>query len=146
MRAVLPIVAVFIVGGLTNAKMQPDQWALSFVACVLCAIPFGFYGLAWTLTIPKENTVAIATASIVILAFAGNIFMPLSGSLLQVGRFTPLYGATMLVRWPLAEGTQLLDHGFINDPMWYAWASIAVWTAIFVGFCLLMGKRDRERS
>lgn len=145
-RAVLPIVAVFIVGGLTRTHMQPDQWALSFVACVLCAIPFGFYGLAWTLVVPKENTVSIATASIVILAFAGNVFMPLSGSLLQVGRFTPMYGAMTLVRWPLAEGAQLLDHGFINDPMWYAWVSIAVWTAIFVGVCLLMGKRDKERS
>lgn len=145
-RAVLPIAAVFIVGGLTKSHMQVDQWILSFIACALCAIPFGFYGLAWTLLIPKENTVAIATASIVILAFAGNVFMPLSGTLLQVGRFTPMYGAVTLVRWPLAEGAQLLDQGLLFDPMWYAWVSIAVWTAIFVGFCLLMSKRDKGRS
>ena len=145
-RAVLPIAAVFIVGGLTKSHMQVDQWILSFIACALCAIPFGFYGLAWTLLIPKENTVAIATASIVILAFAGNVFMPLSGSLLQVGRFTPMYGAVTLVRWPLAEGAQLLDQGLLFDPMWYAWVSIAIWTAIFVGFCLLMSKRDKGRS
>ena len=146
LRAVLPIAAVFIVGGLTKSHMQADQWILSFIACALCAIPFGFYGLAWTLLIPKENTVAIATASIVILAFAGNVFMPLSGTLLQVGRFTPMYGAVTLVRWPLAEGAQLLDQGLLFDPMWYAWVSIAVWTAIFVGFCLLMSKRDKGRS
>ena len=72
--------------------------------------------------------------------------MPLSGTLLQIGRFTPMYGAMTLVRWPLAEGAQLLDDGFMYDPMWHAWVSIAVWTAIFVGFCLLMGKRDKERS
>ena len=145
-RAVLPIVAVFIVGGLTRAQMQPEQWAVSFLACVLCSIPFGFYGLAWALLVPKENTIGVATGSIVILAFAGNVFMPLSETLLDIGRFTPMYGAMMLVRWPLAEGAQVVGTGLITEPMWHAWVSIAVWTAIFVGFCLMMGKRDKNRS
>lgn len=145
-RAGLPIAAVFIAGALTNAKMQPEQWALTFLACVLCSIPFGFYGLAWTLAIPKENTVGIATGSIVILAFAANMFMPLTGALLDIGRFTPMYGAMMLVRWPLAEGGQVAGMGFTYEPMWYAWVSISVWTAIFVGFCLMMRKRDKNRS
>lgn len=145
-RAVLPIVAVFIVGGLTRAQMQPEQWAVSFLACVLCSIPFGFYGLAWTLLVPKENTVGVATGSIVILAFAGNVFMPLSGTLLDIGRFTPMYGAMMLVRWPLAEGAQVVGTGLITEPMWHAWVSIAVWTAIFAGCCLMMDKRDKNRS
>ncbi len=149
-RAVLPIAAVFIVGALVRAKMQPEQWALTFIACVLCSIPFGFYGLAWTLVVPKENTVAIATGSIVILAFASNVFMPLTGSLLDIGRFTPLYGAMMLVRWPLAEGAQIADSGVMFDlmfePMWHAWVSISVWTVIFVGFCLIMRQRDKNRS
>lgn len=145
-RAVLPIAAVFIAGALTNAKMQPEQWALTFLACVLCSIPFGFYGLAWTLAIPKENTVGIATGSIVILAFAANMFMPLTGALLDIGRFTPMYGAMMLVRWPLAEGGQVAGMGFTYEPMWHAWVSISVWTAIFVGFCLMMRKRDKNRS
>ena len=145
-RAVLPIVAVFIVGALTRAKMQPDQWALSLLVCVLCSIPFGFYGLAWALLVPKENTVSVATASIVILAFAGNVFMPLSGTLLDVGRLTPMFGAMTLVRWPLAEGGHIAGTELVYEPMWHAWVSIAVWTAIFVGFCLFMGKRDKNRS
>ena len=145
-RAVLPIVAVFITGALTNAEMSVDRWVMSFTACILCAIPFGFYGLAWALVIPKENTVAIATASIVILAFAGNVFTALSDTLLQIGRFTPMYGAITLVRWPLAEGAQLQPTGMIFDPMWYSWANITLWTAVFVTFCLLMRNRDKERN
>src|SRR5699024_10552160 len=123
-----------------------EQWALSFLACVLCSIPFGFYGLAWTLLVPKENTVGVATGSIVILAFAGNVFMPRSGTLLDIGRFAPMYGAMMLVCWALAEGAQVVGTGLIAERMWHAWVSIAVWTAIFVGFCLMMGKRDKNRS
>mgnify|MGYP006872050988 FL=1 len=145
-RAVLPIAAVFIAGALTNAHLQAIQWAISFFACVICAIPFGFYGLAWVLVVPKENTVAIATASIVILAFAGNVFIGLSGTLLQIARFTPMYGAVTLVRWPLAEGAQLQPTGMIFDPMWYSWANITIWTAVFVTFCLLMRNRDKERN
>lgn len=145
-RAVLPIAAVFIAGGLTKAQMQPDQWILSFLLCSLCAIPFGFYGLAWTLLIPKENTASIASTSIVVLAFAGNVFFPLSGTLLDIGRFTPMYGATLLVRWPLAEGAQTSGTDLMYEPMWLAWVSIAVWTAIFVSACLILRKRDKNRS
>lgn len=145
-RSIMPITAVFLVGGLTKAEMQPSQWLWSFITCVLCAIPFGFYGLAWALAIPKENTVALASGSIVILAFAGNMMTPLSGTLLDIGRFTPMYGAGTLVRWPLTEGGQIQATGMVFDPMWYPWVSIAVWTVIFVGLSLLLNRRDKNRN
>ena len=147
-RAILPIAAVFITGALTKANMQPDQWALAFLATVVCAIPFGFYGMACAMLIPSENTVSIASSSIVILAFAGNVFMPLKESLLGIGRFTPMYGAQALARWPLSEGAQMINGQqlFIEDPLWYAWVNIAVWIVVFVGACVLLHKRDRNRA
>lgn len=147
-RAILPIAAVFITGGLTKATMQPDQWALSFLITAACAIPFGVYGMACAMLIPSENTVSIATSTIVILAFAGNVFMPLKESLLEVGRFTPMYGAQALARWPLSEGAQMINDErlFIEDPLWYAWVNITVWTVVFVGICLLFHNRDKNRA
>ena len=41
---------------------------------------------------------------IVIMAFLGNVFTPMSGLLLDIGRFTPLYGYAALARFPLTEG------------------------------------------
>ncbi|MGV0329892.1 ABC transporter permease [Corynebacterium guaraldiae] len=147
-RAILPIAAVFITGALTAASMQPTQWALAFLATVACAIPFGFYGMACAMLFPSENTVSITTSTIVILAFAGNVFMPLKESLLAVGRFTPMYGAQALSRGPLSEGAQMINSEqlFIEDPLWYAWVNIAVWTMVFVGLCLILHKRDKNRA
>lgn len=147
-RAILPIAAVFITGALTKANMQLEQWVLAFLATVACAIPFGFYGMAWAMLIPSENSVSIASSSIVILAFAGNVFMPLKENLLDVGRFSPMYGAQALARWPLSEGAQRINGHqlFIKDPLWYAWVSIAVWTVVFVGTCLLLRSRDKDRA
>ena len=39
-----------------------------------------------------------------ILAFLGNIFFPLSGVMLTIAKFTPLYGYVALARYPLTEG------------------------------------------
>jgi len=113
-----------------------------------CAIPFGVYGMACAMLIPSENTVSIATSTIVILAFAGNVFMPLKESLLEVGRFTPMYGAQALARWPLSEGAQMIngERNFIEDPLWYAWVNITIWTVVFVGFCVLLRNRDKNRA
>lgn len=147
-RALLPTAAVFITGGLTKATMQPDQWVFSFLITVACAIPFGIYGIACTMLIPSENTVSIATSTIVILAFAGNVFMPLKESLLAVGRFTPVYGAQALARWPLSEGAQMINGEslYVHDPLWYAWVNILVWTVVFAGACLLLRNRDKSRA
>ncbi|WP_306507959.1 ABC transporter permease [Corynebacterium sp.] len=147
-RALLPVTAVFVTGALTKASMQPEQWLKSFLLTLACAIPFGIYGMACTMLIPSENTVSIASSSIVILAFAGNVFMPLKESILSIGRFSPMYGAQALARWPLSDGAQMVDgeHLFIDDPLWYACVNIAVWTVVFAGICLLLRQRDKGRA
>ena len=38
------------------------------------------------------------------MAFLGNVFTPMSGLLLDIGRLTPLYGYAALARFPLTEG------------------------------------------
>ena len=38
------------------------------------------------------------------MAFLGNVFTPMSGFMLDLGRFTPLYGYAALARFPLTDG------------------------------------------
>ena len=145
-RAVLPIAAVFIAGALSGVQIQGIDWLTSLLLTLLCSVPFGFYGLLWAQLIPSENSVAIASSSVVVLAFLGNVFVPLSGTMLDVGRFSPLYGMQMISRWPIAEGAYPLGMDFGTDPLWPAIANIAVWTTLIVGSSMLLRGRQKARA
>lgn len=147
-RAVLPVAAVFIVGAVTGADMPGSAWVIALVLCVVCSIPFGFYGMIWAQIWPTETATSIAGTSIVILAFLGNVFMPLPETMLNVGRFSPLYGAASLARWPLTEGRQSVSFGdgFVEDPLWYAVANFIAWTLLFIGVVLVLHNREKGRQ
>lgn len=146
-RAVLPVLAVFAVGALTGAAMSGGAWVASLLLCVVCAVPFGFYGMIWSLLVPTDTSVSIASTSVVILAFLGNVFMPLPEGLLSVGRFTPLYGVGALSRWPLTGGEQSVSFGdgSVTDPLWWALLNIACWTVVFVTAVIALQHRARGR-
>ena len=146
-QALLPITAVYLTGAATHAEMQPHQWILSFISCLLVSIPLGFYGLVWAMALPTDNSVAIASTSVVLFLFAANVFTPLTKPLMEWGRFTPLFGPAVLAQWPLAEGSQFLngDEGTITHPLWMAWLNFTVWTTIFLTACLLLRSRDKAR-
>ena len=38
------------------------------------------------------------------MSFLGNVFTPMYGLILDIGRFTPLYGYAALARYPITEG------------------------------------------
>ena len=65
---------------------------------------FAVYGLAICLVFRGSNAAGIASGMIVVLAFLGNVFTPMSGFMLDLGRFTPLYGYVALARFPLTDG------------------------------------------
>ena len=72
---------------------------------------FAVYGLAVCLVFRGPNAPGIASGMIVVMAFLGNVFTPMSGLLLEVGRLTPLYGYAALARFPLTGGTLPVDAG-----------------------------------
>lgn len=147
-RAIVSVGAVFLVGAFNSAEMPAETWLASFFAAVLACIPFGFYGLAWVLLVPNESTVAMASSSVVMLAFAGNLFLPLSESWLEWGRFTPAYGAAALARFPVSEGYQVIkeDPFVLQDPLWYAVANYLAWAIILSACCLFLNLRDKKRT
>lgn len=147
-RAVLPVAAVFLVGAITGADMPGSAWAASFALCVLGSIPFGFYGMVWAQIWPTETATSIAGTSIVILAFLGNLFMPLPEAMMNVGRFSPLYGAASLARWPLTEGYQSVTYneGLVEDPIWWAVVNFVAWSALFIVIVLALHNREKGRQ
>lgn len=146
--AFLAIAAVFTVGALTGARLDTvGHWAAAFGMTLAASVPFAFYGLAAALLFRSEAAVSAASGMLVVLAFLGNVFIPLSGGLLTFAKFTPMYGAVSLARWPLLEGAVVSTTGeVVQDSGWLMAANVIAWTAIFAGICMIASRRRTERA
>ena len=144
--SVFPVTVIFIAGFFTGARMDaPWVWAAGYLLTLLAAVPFACYGLAVGLWVPAQAAVGIAGASISIYAFLGNLFMPLSGSLFDFGRFTPMYGTGALATRALQKDIVYTTGGDVREALWVPVANIAVWTLIFVVACLAARRRTTRR-
>lgn len=146
--AVLPIAAMYLLGLVIGAEMEPRAWIVSFILCVVTCLPFGFYGYAWALLLPKPSALSIASGSIVVLSYLGNLFIPMQGTLLAISRFTPLFGSVTLSRYPLTAGlTPSTDTGagLYTEPLWVPIVNVAVWSILLIGFCIYLNKREKSR-
>ncbi|MDN5768377.1 MAG: ABC transporter permease [Humibacillus sp.] len=141
--AAIPIALVYVLGVLTGAKGSPMAWLVSAVVCLLASSIFALYGLLVGTALPSEAAVGAASGSIVIFAFLGNLFIPLSGVMLTIAKFTPLYGYAGLARYPLTEG-YLVDG--TQDPLWLPLLNVLVWFAIFGIGAVYFVRRGRERQ
>lgn len=145
-RAVLPVAIVFIAGLLTHAELESQGWILCFLMCVVASVfPFGLYGLMWALISPNDSTVGIASASVTLLAFIGNVFMPLKGVFYEISRWTPLWGVNALAHWPVSGSAQTLADGFRDESLLTVLVNIAVWILVLLSACIALMRRDRER-
>lgn len=134
---------LFVVGLVSGASADS---LLIWFGCLLlivvgCAL-FGLYGLAIALSFRTNSALGIAAAGLTFLAFLGNVFIPLSGTLLTVSKFTPMYGYVGLARYPLTEG---YNSGGGHDSIWLLLANVLAWAAVFALLCLRAVRRTRER-
>lgn len=141
--AAIPIGSIYLLGALTGADATVGAWLLSGLLVFAGAAVFAVYGLAVGLAFRTEAAVSAATGMVVIMAFLGNVFFPLTGVLLTIAKFTPLYGYVALVRYPLTEGNNVDD---IHEPLWVAVVNVSVWAAIFVVVATVLVRRGRERQ
>ena len=141
--AALPVVVVLTAGALTDSQMEGWAWATSPLICLIGVLPFVLWGLAAGMWLPSSASIGIATSLVSLFAFIGNTFMPLNHTLLTISRFTPMYGATALARWPLGEGWVYVPdrQGGVQDPLWMPLANLVAWTLIFG--LLVIGARRR---
>lgn len=145
--AAIPVTLVYLLGFLTGAEGSLQAWVLSAVLLLLGAVAFSLYGLCFGLGFGTEAALAAASGSVVILGFLGNVFIPLSGLMLDIGRFTPLYGYVALARYPLTEGAIVSAEGAISsEPLWLPVANVTVWTLILGLVAVLLVQRGRARQ
>lgn len=140
--ASVPIALIYGIGALTGASGDLGDWLGSAAIVWAGSAVFAVYGLAVCLLAKGNNAAGVAAGFIVILAFLGNIFTPMDGLMLDIGRLTPLYGYAALAHYPLTDGW--LPNGG-HDPLWLPLANVAAWTVIFALLALWGVRRSRER-
>ncbi|WP_246849966.1 ABC transporter permease [Nocardioides xinjiangensis] len=141
--AALPVALIFAIGAATGARGAWSDWLTSAVVVWAGSALFAVYGLAVCLVLRGPNAPGIASGMIVVMAFLGNVFTPMSGFMLDLGRLTPLYGYAALARFPLTDGW--LPSG-VRDPLWLPVANVLAWTVIFALLALWGVRRSRART
>lgn len=142
--AALALVIVFVAGILTGAKAD-DAWRWVAAAAIILGIGlmYGLFGLGVGLFFNADSAAALASISMTFFAFFGNVFMPLDGVMLQIARFTPLYGFVALSRWPLTDGHLTTGQ---TDPLWMVLLNIVVWLLLFAALVGAGVRRSRTRQ
>jgi ABC-2 type transport system permease protein len=146
--AIIPVVAIFVIGAFTGAEAEPHVWILSGALVLVGAAVFSFFGLLAGLLFRSEGAVGAASGSLVILGFLGNVFFPLDGVMLDIARFTPLYGVVALARYPLTEGAMasMTDGSMSQEALWVPIANVVFWGAVLVVATILLARRGRARQ
>jgi ABC-2 type transport system permease protein len=141
--AALAVLLVFGAGLATGAEASDSwRWWASAGIILSTGLIFGLYGLGVGLFFNADSAAALASISMTFFAFFGNVFIPLDGVMLDIARFTPLYGFVSLSRWPLTDG--VLTTGQVDSP-WMVAANIAVWLVLFALLVAAGVKRSYSR-
>ncbi|GAA2921749.1 ABC-2 type transport system permease protein [Microbacterium keratanolyticum] len=142
--AALALVAVFVTGALTGAQADDLwRWAASAGIILGLGLMYGLFGLGVGLFFNADSAAALASISMTFFAFFGNVFMPLDGIMLDIARFSPLYGFVALSRWPLTDGVLTTGQ---TDPLWAVLLSVVVWVVLFALLVFAGVKRSRRRQ
>lgn len=145
--ALIPIILIYGIGIATGAQGEVWVWFASAAIVLFGACLFALYGLIFGLAFRSESAVGAASGSLVIFAFLGNIFIPLSGIMLTIAKFTPLYGMVSLARYPLTEGYSVdMAGNLAHESLWVPLTNVVVWTMIMAVATVLLARRSRERQ
>ncbi|GAA5152684.1 ABC transporter permease [Microbacterium pseudoresistens] len=141
--AALAVILVFAAGLATGAEAT-DAWRWWAAAGIILGIGliYGLFGLGVGLFFNSDSAAALASISMTFFAFFGNVFIPLDGVMLDIARFTPLYGFVALSRWPLTDGVLTTGQ---TDPLWGVVLNVVVWLVIFAVLVAAGVKRSRSR-
>ena len=138
---------MFIAGWATGADAPARVWIGTALIAWLGSGLFALFGLAVAQTFKSESSVSIASAALVVFAFLGNLFVPLSGTMLQIARFTPMYGYAGLARWPQLEGVTIAGNGLgPEDSLAMLILNVVLWAALFGVIAAWAVQRGRRRQ
>lgn len=137
---------VFALGAATGAEVREGWiWVASYLIVLLGALVFACYGIGVGMLFKSESALGLASGLMVFFAFFGNVFMPLEGTMLDVARFTPMFGYVALARYPLLKdmpaGTDMAP-----DPLWMPSANLVAWALVFAIFAVVATRKAKARQ
>ncbi|MEU6418256.1 ABC transporter permease [Streptomyces spiralis] len=133
--AAVPVAIVGVLGALTGAHTSTEVWVTSLLVAWLGAAVFAALGIAMGLVMKPEVVMHMPGLTMTALAFLGNLFIPLSGTMLEISRYTPMYGVSTLARYWLTDGyTFSGEHSSLAGAVF----NIAAW---FAGFSFMAIRR-----
>lgn len=133
--AAVPVAIVGVLGTFTGAHATAQVWVSSLLVAWLGSAVFAALGISMGLTMKPEVVMHMPGLTMTALAFLGNLFIPLSGTMLTVSRFTPMYGVSTLARYTLTGGYNFAgEHSSLSGAVF----NLAAW---FAGFAFLAIRR-----
>lgn len=129
LSAVLPVAVVGLLGRMTGAEGDLRVWTLGLLTAWGGSAVFAAFGLGIGLTLRAEIVTSIPGLTTTALAFIGNLFLPLSGRVLQVGRWTPMFGVSDIARRALTDGCSLSG---VPSSLTFALLNVGGWFVLFV--------------
>ena len=76
----------------------------------------------------------------------GKLVRVARGAILDIARFTPMYGYSGLAHWPQLQGQIIGADETGRDPMWALILNVVVWSAIFGLIAVWAVRRGRRRQ
>lgn len=133
------VVAVYVVGIIVGKPTMPvPLWVATGFSVWIGSLIFAAFGLFMGYLLPTENVMQVLSFALVLFAFGGGLFIPLSQFphvLQTIAKFTPLYGLNQLVHAPL-----------VGTGVSWPWAvNVVVWLAIFAGGAVWRFRKDTSR-
>lgn len=133
----LAIAVVNIVGAVQGkASMPTGTWIATAVLTLFCTLVFASAGVFVGYLVPGENAMQILGPGLAVLAFLGNVFIPLTegSTMWHIAAFTPMFGVAEVSRAPLT-----------HELPWYAVANAVVWLGLFVAGAAWRMSKDTAR-
>ena len=133
------VAATYLVGAISGIQLSAAQWiSTGLVGWLLASAVFTTLGLMVGYLVPGENAAQVTSLAIVLLAFIGGLFYPVSSMpdfMQTIATFTPVYGISELARAPLTGA------GFDLAAL----ANALVWFAVFLVGTVVFFRRDTKR-
>ncbi|MFR9795968.1 ABC transporter permease [Streptomyces sp. MS06] len=102
--AAVPVAIVGVLGYVTGAEASAQVWVTSLLVAWLGAAVFAALGILLGLALKPDVVMHMPGLTMTALAFLGNLFIPLSGTMLEISRYTPMWGVSTLARYTLTDG------------------------------------------
>ncbi|MEU3263637.1 MULTISPECIES: ABC transporter permease [Streptomyces] len=126
LMAAVPVAIVGLLGTFTGVEATATVWVTSLLVAWLGAAVFAALGITLGLALKPETVMHMPGLTMTALAFLGNLFIPLSGTMLEISRYSPMFGVSTLARYSLTEGYSFsgehssLAMAVVNTVAWFA--------------------------